>query len=251
MYSNRVENVDRGERDLNRILTILIAAIGLLQFPPGHAQHGAGAPGPVDARTLRVQQKAEELFERGDYGRAHFIYRNELAPIGDKYAQYMLGFMSLTGLGVSEDPIAASAWYRLAAERDAPEFIAVRDELIRRLDTIDMERSDTLYLRLRQEYSDIVVRMRLVRKDFELLEQGSLGSRTGRTMSPVTIVRPGGGAGQSADAYTRDIHRRMQKHLDYIVGVLGIEPMDSYLTEQEVEDLEGLVTSFVSEVDDR
>ena len=142
----------RGKRELNRILTILIAAIGLLHFGAGYTQQGAGAPRPVDARTLRVQEKAEELFERGDYGRAHFIYRNELAPIGDKYAQYMLGFMSLTGLGVREDPIVASAWYRLAAERDSPEFIAVRDELFRRLDEIDMERSDALYLRLRQEY---------------------------------------------------------------------------------------------------
>ena len=236
---------------MNKILTILVAAVILIPADHGFAQQGPGTPASVDTRTLRVQVKAEELFERGDYGRAHFIYRNELAPIGDKYAQYMLGFMSLTGLGVREDPILASAWYRLAAERDAPEFIKVRDDLIARLDSIDMERSDVVYLRLRQEYSDIVVRMRLVREDFELLEGNTIGSRTGRSMSPATIVRPGGGAGQSADAYTREIERRMQKHLDYIADALGIRPLDSNLSEEEVEDLEAQVSSYVSEVDDR
>ena len=85
----------RGERDLNKILTIIIASFLLVQADHGFAQQGAGAAAPVDARTLRVQLKAEELFQKENYGRAHFIYQNDLAPIGDKYAQYMLGFMSL------------------------------------------------------------------------------------------------------------------------------------------------------------
>ncbi len=58
---------------------------------------------PVDAKTLRVFSQAEEVYERTDYDRAFFIYRNELAPIGDKYGQYMVGFMYLTGKGVEED----------------------------------------------------------------------------------------------------------------------------------------------------
>ncbi len=54
-----------------------------------------------------MQRKVDQLFERGDYERAYFIYRNELAPAGDKYAQYMVGFMHLTGMGIDEDPVAA------------------------------------------------------------------------------------------------------------------------------------------------
>lgn len=54
--------------------------------------------GAVSAKTNSLQEKAEDLFDRGEYERAHFIYRRDLAPIGDKYAQYMLGWMYAEGL---------------------------------------------------------------------------------------------------------------------------------------------------------
>ena len=206
-----------------------------------------------DSSTLSVQRKAEELFEREDFKRAHFIYLNELAPIGDKYAQYMVGFMTLTGLGVREDPVLASAWYRLAAERDTAEFIAVRDDLFRRLDSTEMESSDELYLRLRREYSDIAIRMREVREDFEQLQGGSgpTGSRTGVSSSPVIIVKPGDGSGMSMDAYYRQIRLRMQGHLNFITRTLEVEPVDADITEGEVNELESLVMAYVARIDDR
>ena len=37
-----------------------------------------------------------------------FIYREELAPLGDKYAQYMIGYMHEHGKGVDKDPAVAS-----------------------------------------------------------------------------------------------------------------------------------------------
>ena len=48
-------------------------------------------------RVIKSQEKVDALFEKGDYERAAFIYREELAPLGDKYAQYMIGYMYLTG----------------------------------------------------------------------------------------------------------------------------------------------------------
>jgi hypothetical protein len=204
----------------------------------------------LDAETLSVQEKAEQLFEEGDYKRAHFIYLKELAPIGDKYAQYMVGFMTLSGLGVAEDPILASAWYRLAAERKTPEFIAVRDDLIRRLDRIDMEQSDATYSRLRLEYSDIVVRMREVREDFERIRTGPTGSRTANSSSPVMIVQPRSGAGMSVEAYNQQLLRRMQKHLDYIVAALGIDHVDAEASEEELDRLEQQVMTYAARVDD-
>ncbi|MCK5325391.1 MAG: SEL1-like repeat protein [Woeseiaceae bacterium] len=205
----------------------------------------------VDAKTLSVQAKAEELFERGDYKRAHFIYRHELAPIGDKYAQYMVGFMSLTGLGVKEDPVLACAWYRLAAERKAPEFVAVRDELMAQFDAVDIDRADEIYLRLRRQYSDVMLRMRLVRGDYESMIESSTGSRMGAPTSPVTIVRPRAGTSMSGDAYYGQIHRRMQKHLDHITATLDIEPVNADLAVDELADLERKVDAFVALVDDR
>ncbi|MBT8103624.1 MAG: hypothetical protein KJO95_11695 [Gammaproteobacteria bacterium] len=113
----------------------------------------------ADSRTLAVQRKVDDLFERGEFERAFFIYRNELAPVGDKYAQYMVGYMHLVGKGTDENPVVASAWYRLAAERGTPEFMAVRDQLMRDLQADERRRSDFEYLRLRHEYSDLAILM--------------------------------------------------------------------------------------------
>ena len=78
---------------------------------PVTAQQSGPFPGsPLDQATMRLGERVEELFDEKEYERAFFIYRNELAPIGDKYAQYMVGFMYETGTWVDEDPIRASAW---------------------------------------------------------------------------------------------------------------------------------------------
>lgn len=237
---------------MNVGLKICVALSACLALSGAFAQDFSSSGGYVkDARTLSIQGRAEELFEREDYQRAYIIYRNELAPIGDKYAQYMVGFMSMTGLGVREDPVLASAWYRLAAERDTAEFIAVRDDLHRRLDAVDMGRSDEIYLRLRREYSDIAVRMREVRKDYELLRGSPTGSRTGRSSSPVIIVRPREGSSMSMAAFEHEIERRMQKHLDFIARTLEIERADGEITSTQLDELEEQVMAYVGRIDDR
>ena len=203
-----------------------------------------------DAATLSVQEKANELFDDSEYKRAYFIYLTDLAPIGDKYAQYMVGFMTLHGLGVAEDPVTASAWYRLAAERKTPEFIAVRDDVLRRLDSADMQRSDEIYSRLRLKFSDIVVHMHGVRRNFEELHGETTGSRITGSSSPVMIVRPRDGTGMSAEAYSRQLHNNMQKHLDYIGKAMGTEPLDAELSAAELHRLEEQVQAFAAKVDD-
>ncbi len=207
----------------------------------------------LDARTLSVQAKAEELFEREDYHRAHIIYLNDLAPIGDKYAQYMLGFMSLTGLGVEQDPVLASAWYRLAAERGEPgEFVAIRDELLDNLDAVDRERSDQVYLGLRRKYSDIAISMREVREEYENLTQVSTGSRLGGTSSAVAILEPRTGGSRSADALNYRSQRRMQAHLDNITATLGIDRINAEtVTTGDVANLGDLVRDYVQRIDAR
>ena len=193
-----------------------------------------------------MQAKAEELYERGDYRRAHVIYRNDLAPIGDKYSQYMLGFMSLTGLGVEQDPVLASAWYRLAAERGEPrEFVAIRDEMLGQLDAVDRKRSDEIYLGLRRQYSDIAISMREAREAFEGLSTVTTGSRLGSTSSAVTIVEPRAGSSLSGDALIYRLQRRMQGHLDHITAVLGIDRIDAEtITDGELSDLEEQVRTY-------
>ena len=74
--------------ELNLRVTFCVVLTACLALPAAFAQDYSPSGGYVtDAMTLSVQEKAEELFQREDYERAHLIYLKELAPIGDKYAQ--------------------------------------------------------------------------------------------------------------------------------------------------------------------
>lgn len=241
--------------DLNvklKICVVLTACLAFAAMIPGAFALELSLSGGYvkDHDTQGIQNKADELFEREKYKRAHLIYRNDLAPMGDKYAQYMVGFMSLNGLGVSEDPVLASAWFRLAAERGVAQFVKVRDDLIRRLDTVEMDRSDEIYLELRRQYSDIVVRMREVGVEYKSLQGGSTGTRTGSSSSSLLIVR---GEGTSTlETYHYPILRRIQKHLDFITRTLEIEPIDAdVMTRRRLQELEAQVMDYVSRIDDR
>ncbi|HSN52368.1 MAG TPA: hypothetical protein VLS87_07540, partial [Woeseiaceae bacterium] len=215
---------------MNHTLKILVLMIAFGQVPDAGAQQSAGNLSvELDSKTLSVQAKAEELFQHEQYRRAHVIYLNDLAPIGDKYAQYMLGFMSLSGFGVEQDHVLASAWYRLAAERGEPEeFVAIRDELLEQLDAVDRQQSDAIFLRLRGKYSDIAIRMRDARAAFEDLQQLTTGSRLGGSpVTAVTIVEPRAGTSVPGDVRIQRVQRRMQSHLDYVTAQLGIDRIEA------------------------
>ena len=214
-------------------------------------EHSARDGGVVDARTLQVQEQADELFQRRDFQRAYFIYRNELAPIGDKYAQYTLGFMYLTGTGVPEDRVMASAWYRLAAERKWPQLVEVRDELLAQFDDVELAQSDREYRALRRELSDIVLYLRLAQRDYEAIAEGMTGSRIGGPNSAITIVRPGDGKSMSADVWHQQLRRSLQKNLDRVTTILDVPRLDASLTEDELDGLEQQVMEYVENIDDR
>jgi len=158
----------------------------------------------------------------------------------------MLGFMSLSGRGIEQDPVLASAWYRLAAERGVPqEFVATRDELLGQLDAVDRTRSDEIYLGLRRDYSDIAISMREAREAFESLSQVSTGTRLEGPSSAVTIVEPRAGSSLSGDMLIYRLQRRMQGHLDHITGVLGIDRINvEAVTAGGLSDLEEQVRDY-------
>ena len=238
---------------MNDTLKVLVLLLAIGQLPGAAAQQSAGNLSvELDSKTLGVQAKAEELFEREHYRRAHVIYLNDLAPIGDKYAQYMLGFMSLSGLGVEQDHVLASAWYRLAAERGEPEeFVAIRDGLLGRLDAADRARSDTIYLGLRSEYSDIAIRMREAREAFGDLAQVTTGSRLGASpSSAVTIVEPHAGSSVSGNAQIYRTQRRMQEHLDYVTSRLGMDRIQAEsVTASTLTHLDARVQDYVGRLE--
>lgn len=189
------------------------------------------------------------LFDQGEYERALFIYKNELAPLGDKYAQYMVGYMYLTGTGIAEDPVIASAWYRLAAERSNSLFVAVRDLLVGDLSEFDKGRSDELYLQLRQQYSDVVILLGLIREDTDAVAART-GSRIPGGGGPITIFDPRVGFGISGDDYFRQIQRRYQARVEYVARELDPSGLNLNVKDLDIKTLEDLVQRHVATIDD-
>ena len=138
---------------------------------------------PPDRRIAAIQQKADSLFEHGKYDRAFFIYESELAPIGDKYAQYMVGYMYLAGKGVETDIPRAVAWYRLAAERGDKTFVQEFDTLLAALSAEQRYQARQHFLALRPRLGDSALVMRLVEDDLVELSKRATSNTVWQTSS--------------------------------------------------------------------
>jgi len=222
----------------------------MLAATPVTAQRSEFPTGNIDSRTVRSQDKAETLYERGDYKRAHFIFSNELARQGDKYAQYMTGYMYLMGQGVEEDPVAASAWYRISAERRAPEFMTVRDQVMRALNDEQRLQSDKLYVQLRQDYSDLVIMMGLLAEDLRSTNVARTGSRLPGNSSAVMVIDPNTGMPVSAESIKNRGLRTAQERLDFITARLDIDPIKVDQVDRQMDELWERVYDYLSVVDD-
>jgi hypothetical protein len=135
---------------------------------------------------LNLQEAADSAFAKSDYGQALELYQKELAPLGDKYSQYMVGYMYLAGKGVQEDAILASAWYRLAAQRETEEYVRIRDSLLILCNDEQRSRSDEIYISLRRVIGDLTLVERLIQSDLQVLHRGRslfLQGATVRSMS--------------------------------------------------------------------
>jgi hypothetical protein len=204
-----------------------------------------------DSPTLRLHEKAEDLYRNGHWQRAYFIYVNELAAIGDKYAQYMAGYMWLNGKGVPQDPVKASAWYRLAAERDSPEFVEVRDQLLESMSEADRQASDEAFIALRQEYSDLVLALGHAREERELLNTRPTGSRLSGNSSSITIIDPRSGLTITRSEYVGRLESRIRLRLDFVARTLGIEPVEPDMSDREFEALVAKVDAYLQVINDR
>ena len=227
---------------LSKIRVLLWLSLCVLLAAAAQAQQASGLPtGVADSRTLKVQRKVDDLFERGEYERAFFIYRNELVPLGDKYAQYMVGFMHLTGKGVDEDPIAASAWYRLAAERGTPEFVAVRDFLIAGMTPDQRARSDAEFLQIRHEYSDLAVLLASIKRDARELEPMT-GSRIMGETSPLTVIEASSAnQSRSSTTYRRRVNKKLEGHLVRLAEIGNFPNLETDPSRFDIEEVERLV----------
>lgn len=217
---------------------ILILVLAVSATTPAHAQHRG------------LQAKADELYHQGHWERAYFIYVNDLAAVGDKYSQYMAGYMCLHGKGVERDAVQASAWYRLAAERGSREFVKVRDELLETLSEEQKAASDAAFLSLRQRYSDLALILRQLEKEREEAKESPTGSRLSGSSSSVLIVDPHAGT-ITRDDMKRRQEARIQSWLDSIAEMLDIEPPPPDMNEAEYDRLVQQVKDHLQRINDR
>lgn len=233
---------------VNRVFLTLACAALVAAATVANAQPTSNLSADIsDSRILAVQRKVDVLFEAGDFERSYFIYRNELAPLGDKYAQYMIGFMHVTGQGVAADPIQASAWYRLAAERDTPEFVAVRNKLMSTLTAEQVRRSDVLYTDLLGQYCDLAVLLAAIKSDLELMENRT-GTRLKGDSSSVWVVDGRSGRVQSNSAYFRRTEQRIEVRLRRLIDIGRFEDLDPDPDRLDFSELERLVENRIAEM---
>ncbi len=125
----------------------------------------------IDTRVSRIQERVENLYDRQDYAIALLNYRDHLAPIGDKYAQYMVGYMYLTGRGADVNPPLALAWYQLAAERHERPYVEARDALAATLDEQQLKDAEEYFTGLALSFGDRRLLLTLMQDDLDLLQR--------------------------------------------------------------------------------
>lgn len=213
--------------------------LGLCQVPQlALAKQGSGiSVNRPDSRTMATQRKVDDLYIAGEYERAFFIYRNELAPIGDKYAQYMIGYLFHTGKGVPENHVAALAWYQVAAERGTPEFADVRDQLSRSMTSEQLRDADALYEELRMEFSDLAVLMAAIKRDHGKL-QTKTGSRINSDASPISIIDARSGRTMSGNDYHRNAREQLVDSLTRLKQLGDFEELETNPDNINLSDLE-------------
>ena len=221
---------------LRKAMTVAIA-VCVVQLPAA-AEVKAYLPiASSDQQTLRAQRLVEELYESKQYKRSRIIYEKELAPIGDKYAQYMVGFMLLNGQGSAINRPAALAWYRLAAERKEPLILQARDSLFASMTQVEIVLSNEIFVELWREIGDNRLILDLVQRDLDTL-RAKTGSRlAGSSTSPITIVNMRTNEVHSEASYAR-IQKRIELRLEYLdanVEIVDVDLNDEFAVKKSLE----------------
>lgn len=221
-------------------LALIIGLFTGLCCVAAQAQNYQPFPGSIsNQRIIRIQERVNELYTAENYQRALFLYEKELAPRGDKYAQYMVGYMYLNAQSVQADKSRALAWYRLSAERDASVLQRAQQELINSMTADEIMRSNRIFGGLWDSVGDYSLIMKLVRQDINTLKSRT-GSRIPSAMSvgPTLIIRPSGET--VGPNFYRDIRARLEMRLTYIEAWVEIgdvsAPIGDELMRSDVEE---------------
>lgn len=250
LQSSIISNVPLLEENTLEIRLALIAGLFAAFFcAPVQAQSYRSFPGEsADQRTLQTQKRVDQLYSAGEYERALFIYERELAPRGDKYAQYMVGYMHLNTHGVPLDKATALAWYRLAAERENEVLQQARDELAADLTQAEIDASNRIFLDLLQEIGDTRLLMKLIRRDMNTL-RGRTGTHIrGATSGGSTVIVRPSGIIEDPNFY-RKIRLRLAARLSYLETKVEVSDLALESGDQELRRYEEQIKSELATLD--
>lgn len=204
-------------------------------------KHFPGAT--ADQATMRAFDRVEKLYEAGDYERALLIYENDLAPLGDKYAQYMVGYMHLSGKSVPQNKARALAWFRLAAERGEPALVQARDNLRKTMSDEELGRSNQIYVALWKKLGDTRLILDLIREDIKDLSVRTGSRIPGANSGRLTIVSMSGE--NAGDEYYEHLRDRINTRLEYLDSTVGIVDLEF---EDEFADIKALEMEMREEI---
>ncbi len=174
-------------------------------------------PNPaVDLNYAKLQKLADQYYEKGRYNKAYPIYSEDLARLGDKFAQFRAGYMHYTGEGVAKDPVKAYAWMRLSAERGSEQLTTAASQVWDTLDASQRAAAKTEFERLQAEYGDRALLTRLIEEDEREL-RSTTGSRLGQTNAQSRVYNPSvRGSVTDAEGFTQAIKQRIEARTRYI-----------------------------------
>lgn len=238
----------KGQYDNRRLritaLTVALACCASASSQPVGETSQDRFPGEaVDSRTLDARQQVEELYARGAYERALLIYQKELAPIGDKYAQYMVGYMHLAGQGVPKDGATALAWYRLAAERGEAPLVQARDALRRKLAPDELARANDRFVELWQQYGDRKLLLELIADDLAILRERN-GSSPAEGAPAATIVSGYFGS-EGGEGFYERVRERLDRRMRYLESTNRLDDVDRLADSRALQRLESEIRQEV------
>ncbi len=218
--------------------------LGFAAFGAAGAQDSSQTafPGwaPTDA-MIRIQEKAEAAFEAGKYRKAMWLYSKELAPVGDKYSQYMVAYMHENGLSVPRDPVQAGAWYLLAAERGHEPIVAAAEALHNRLRPEQLAAARAAAESLKAQWGDKELVKRAIRRDIQRLRIRT-GTRVRYSGRRDCVSRPGrvfiGMVSVSFEEYCEAVSDRIEARMAYLEGYVTYGELVLLPDEDEEADAE-------------
>ncbi|MEL7298675.1 MAG: hypothetical protein AAGJ86_13515 [Pseudomonadota bacterium] len=200
-----------------------------LNFPSGIGEVGE----PPKKNIINSQRKAEKAYNEGRYRDAFWYYRKDLAPVGDKYAQYMVGYMMENGLGTDVDKQGAAAWYLLAAERGHEEIVKVSLDYQREMSPGELASVKARTASLKGEMGDRALIERLIRRDVDRINNMT-GTRTGQCGLNARVYRPRDARGStSQEVYCQEIKARIEMRMQYLGGYVEFGELELLPDEEE------------------